>query len=362
MRSYLPLCTLVLGASLFAQKSIIVPPGTAKTEGNALSAVPFAHDRIRAAQYIGASMIRNLIPYGSQITEIAYRRDGRALNSSLLRHTTTPSWSVRMANYSLDASSPSSAYLRPGTTINTLRVVMQRQFSFPDLPGGIGPMEFRLKFKLDRPFTYLGLGLVIEHYAYSSSNRIFSYYVDAVRKTPDAGSFVTYGKSCPAGELRASAIPSNPGGSKPLSMLLFGAKPSVPGFAIIGASKDHWGFVRLPIDLGVIGLKGCSLLAGIDLMVPIQTFTTGSANLSFKIPRDQRLLGTKLFGQWMVVDDRVSKQFPLAFSDGVDITLGKTLGASTGIDATMLYGTSFAARQSYGFPDRGLMLVTRLTW
>ena len=53
---------------------------------------------------------------------------------------------------------------------------------------------------------------------------------------------------------------------------------------------------------------------------------------------------------------------PFTFSNGVDITLGRTIG-NTGINASVLYGVNTGAivRGRYGLIDRGFTLVTEFT-
>ena len=67
--------------------------------------------------------------------------------------------------------------------------------------------------------------------------------------------------------------------------------------------------------------------------------------------------------QWMVVDARVNPSFPLAFSNGLEVTLGTTVGV-TALPAAFLYGQNINAvvRGTVGLVDRGITLVTEITY
>lgn len=352
-----------LAGAAVAQTNVVIPATAAKAEGDSLNAAPFAYDRARLSQYYGATVLRNLIPEGKTITEIAYRRDGRALNTTLMRHTSTPKWEIRMGRYTLNAKNPGSRFLPVGTTVNTLSTVfIKDRMNFPDLPGGIGPMAFRLRFKLDRPWVYRGDALVVDHFVYEASNPTFAYYVDAVRTSIDRGSYLKYGKECPAEKNRAATTPSNPGGELPLELLLFGARPSSPALAVIGFRKDEFAGIKLPLDLSFLGMTGCALLASMDIVLPSVTFTSGSAKLSIQLPEDNAFAGQKLYGQWIVVDPQINPSIPLTMSNGVEITTGRTVGKDAGIDGSVIYAVSNLARSSYGFLDQGIVLVTEFVW
>jgi hypothetical protein len=350
-----------LAATPAATQSFVVPAEVRAVEGDGLSALPFAYDQVRCTQYLGRSLLASALPVGKQIVELAYRRDGLALPAVTLEHATRPAWEIRLGNYLADPRNPSPRYLGPGTDFDTLAAVFQRMVQFPSLPSGAAPRPFSLRFKLDRPFVYLGASLAIDHFAFDRSQDPFDYYVDGVRRPADRGTFQAYGTSCPSADNRAYAIPSNPGGD-PLELLLLGARADALALAFIGASRSSWGSLRLPLDLSALGLNGCSLLVSPDLMVPVRTFTTGGATLRVSVPAEASLAGSKLYTQWSIADDRIHRALPLTFSNGVEITLGSSVGRVAGSEGALLYGVGTAARSDYGIVDAGFVLVTEIVY
>ena len=303
-------------------------------------------------------MLYGLKKFG-KITEIAYRRDGHAYLLLTLTRA-SGNWQVRMANYFGDARNPATLYLPPGGQLNELTSVFNATVNWPALPSTLAPPEkFLVRFKLARPFTYLGLGLAIDHFSYASTGRSFGYAVDAVRKNLDAGKWSPYGVSCALSENRGYAIPSNPGNQRPLELVLFGGPQNSAAVGVLGGSNTKWGPLKLPFDLSPFGMTGCSVLASQDILLPTTTLSTGGAKLTFLIPKDPRLAGLRLFAQWMVID--ATKKVPLRFSNGMDITLGTSIGNHGGPQAALLYGVGGVARSTRGFLAPGVALVTEFT-
>lgn len=366
----LPVVVVLVPAGLGAQTATVVPAGNASVEGNALEAKPFAGNRIRLTQLLDASLVK--IPFGQRITELSYRRDKTALPNDTLMRAASPAWSIRLGNLrvgtghdgaAFDPRNPIGIFLPPGTgQQNTLIEVYNAATSFPPLPpvsGATAP--FVIRFKLARPFAYTGPhGLAIDHFSYTEVRGEHPYYIDAERSSVDTGTAATFGQSCPNGQNRAYAIPSNPGG-QPLSLLLFDGPPQSVGLAILSTSNRQWGPFTLPLDLAPLQLPGCSLYVSIDIALPVPTFSNGSTSARFPIPGEKALAGLRFFSQWMMIDNRVNPGFPLAFSNGMDVTLGRTVG-ELGLPASFIYGWGNLARQRNGFVDKGIALVTRITY
>ncbi len=377
------LSVLILGSLLPAQttKTTVAPAVYAAREGNSLDQRPFGYDRVRLTQLVGKSQLSGL-PLKSTITALAYRRDGVAFKRTILarrnsRGATTPIWTIRMGNLDISQAPfrvngrqvftlrrPPSAYFRPGTGANTLATVFYgKKVSFPNLaPPTSGTAPFTIKFPLDVPFVYLGpSGLAIDHYAYESRANLYFYYVDAARDRSDFGTVQLFGSGCPAGANRASAVPTFPGSGLPFSLLLFGARPNSTAIAFFGASKVKWGALPLPFPLGALGLKGCSLYTGMELLFALPTNASGSVEWAFKLPPDRNLAGARVFAQWLAIDTRVNPAFPLAFSNGVDVTLGRSIGS---LEGSLIYGVNLVQTVNgrFGLTDPGVALVTRFTY
>jgi hypothetical protein len=353
-----------------AQSTTVVPKQFENAEGDWLDGRPFFSDRVRCTQLLASSMVG--VPSGRTITEIAYRRDKTVYpTQTLARGTATPAWSMRLgnlnpavANWLFNPLSPTGTYMSPGDgNNNTLVEVYNTLTTFPSLPPvTTTTAPFAIRFKLARPFVYLGQGLAIDHYAYESTNRGYEYYVDASRSSVDLGTATPFGVSCPVDGNRAYCNPSNPGGD-PLSVLLFDGPPSSVAVLILGSSRTTWGPFPLPLKLDFLGLSTCWLNVSVDVLLPVATFTNGSAQANISIPAAQALAGLRFFAQWMPVDTRVNPVARLAFSNGLDITTGSTVG-QFGLASSLVYGVNNQAviQGRVGLVDRGIALVTEIVY
>ncbi len=355
-----------VASCLPAQTTVVVPSSLAKVEGNTLDQRPFGFDRVRFTQYIGLGLLKGVLSYGETITEIAYRRDGDAFPKATFKRLTSPIWTVRMGQFIPSTTRLRNQYLGPGGGyFNTLTTVLSgKRIAFPALgPVTTKPTPFTIRLPLDAPFLYSLLGgyFAIDHYSYELRNRVHYYYVDAQRSPVDYGRATAYGGPCPAGRNRAFAVAVNPGSNDPLELILFGAKAQTAAVVALGASNTSFGGLKLPYSLAPIGLQGCSLLASMENLIPVATNAIGSAEVAFKVPADPTLRGARFYSQWFAVDPAVNPTLPLVFSNGVSVTLGKSLGSAPGLDAFALYGVGLAANYKYGFLDEGVCLVTRFT-
>ncbi len=349
------------------QSKVVIPSGYQNTEGNSAEFRPFAYDRVRLTQYFGINLLRNKIPFRKTITGLAYRRDGRAFTRSTFTRRSSPTWTIRMGNYFPSTRNPREVYLRPGTgSFNTLTTVFNaKTVNFPKLgPVGFSLPPFNIRFPLDVPFPFLLTGgyLAIDHFAYETRNRTSTYLVDAVRSQVDVGTATAYGTSCPKNKNRAFGISSNPGSNAPLELRLFGGVPGSLVIGTFGVSKTTWNGVPLPLDMSFVGLRGCSIYASEEILIPVKTNTNGGAAIVTKLPADTSLAGVKLYSQWISLDKRVNPSFPLSFSNGVAFRLGKSIGSTPPLDAFFTYAESNAARYRSGFVDYGVALVTEFTY
>ncbi|HKB16575.1 MAG TPA: integrin alpha, partial [Planctomycetota bacterium] len=79
-------------------------------------------------------------------------------------------------------------------------------------------------------------------------------------------------------------------------------------FAVLdlGLSSTAWLGVPLPLDLGFLGLPGCSLLVSAEVPLLVATNGSGPGNgralVPLPIPPDPTLPGAHVFFQWYVVD------------------------------------------------------------
>ncbi|MFQ5505036.1 MAG: hypothetical protein ACE5F1_09610 [Planctomycetota bacterium] len=343
-----------------------VPSSAATKEGNAFDLRPFGEDRARTAQFIGGSHLWPHISFGKKLVGVSYRRDGVAMAALNLSRTTSPFWTVRLANWVPDPKLVENRYfptLQSGPVqYNHYSIVFgPKQVTFPVLAritSGLAP--FNIVFKFDRPVVYLGAGIVIDHFVYESRNRRFNYFIDAERSVAEGGKVTAFGTACPSGGNRIYATVGSPGGD-PLRLVLFGGPVSGGAIGILGASNTRLGGINLPLDLTPFGLPGCSIYSSTELLFPVATNSNGSAQLELPVPPDKALAAAKFYGQWMTMDKRVNPSFPLAFSAGVELILGKSVGGGT-VEGHLLYGTGNLGRSVFGFLDKGYTFVTKIDY
>ncbi len=72
-------------------------------------------------------------------------------------------------------------------------------------------------------------------------------------------------------------------------------------FMALGLSKTDWRGQSLPMDLGSLGLWGCSSFTSVEVAFPLVSFL-GTAIWSFEIPNHGSLVGTPFYNQGFVLD------------------------------------------------------------
>lgn len=348
----------LLACAASAQQHIVVPQSAANVEGNAADREPFGHGAVRHLTYIHQDQLQG-IPLQTGITDLSFRRD-TPMPFSVMRRP-PGIWQIRMGHYQGSVSEPPSAW--PTATDPNWRVVFQpRQISFPDLsqPSGNGPAPFALTFLLDQPFVYRGGHLGIEHYVYDSQAQ-YDYIIDAVDGFVPGGTVTLLpgGQGCPVGQNRALAQAPNPGGGD-VQFWLFDAQAGVPALLALGASAHSYGGAPLPLDLGPLGLPGCTVLASFDVTLPTLVTSAGMAELRYPVPAVQELLDATLYAQWACVNDaRINPSLPMTLSDGLSVTFGSHLnGGFLGMTVV----SAFAGSNQHGYvqPNRGP--VMRIGW
>ncbi len=363
-------------SGLEAQNSLVLPPTQTAKEGNSLDHEPFGTDRIRHAHYIGREYLAAL-PNQASLKSLAYRRDGELKTPAVMTRTfrTTkpkPVWTVRLGNDPRTGGLNPPPYTYPDANATYMTMVVNGMpFDFPDLTlPASGLPAFSIKFMFSRPFVYNPANsnprphLIIDHYAYETQNRNYTYMIDCVQgssQEPERAvltSATSFG--CPKGQNRATGLAGNPGAGS-LDFYLFGAPQTATVWACLGASETSWSGLPLPFDLGAIGLSGCKIYNDQTVVIPQQTNTSGSASFSTPIPGNASLAGRSLYGQWVVSDTRVSKTTPYATSDSLKWTLPKTLGnGQPEVAVVSAIGSNARSRSGFVQPGRGP--VVQINW
>lgn len=126
----------------------------------------------------------------------------------------------------------------------------------------------------------------------------------AQRLTRCRAAYWTFGAGCPgsAGTPVLAAV----GTQRPqLNTAFTVALSTLPANAnvsgVLGFSDAAWNGLPLPFDLSVIGMVGCQLLVGMDLIVPLSN-QAGIARWTLSIPGDASFVGVQFFQQGLVLE------------------------------------------------------------
>jgi len=168
-----------------------------------------------------------------------------------------------------------------------------------------------------------------------SSLRPGTYYVGVILRTPDAinrnqathasdvatitvvqpGSFTSYGQGCPG---TGSRVPLHTASGSPergqtVNYELRGARPLAAGVLLLGSN-------RTDLDLGFLGMSGCSLL--VDLVgtpIGISTDLMGAASVAWRLGPPA---GSHLLTQFAVVDPGAPTPLQVVVSNAIDTRVG----------------------------------------
>ena len=106
-----------------------------------------------------------------------------------------------------------------------------------------------------------------------------------------------FGRSCgspaPGVWIQGQATP----GSTTFGLGVSSLRPAVSTFLVLGANDQQTGGVPLPVTIP----GGCQLLVSLDVVIGHTTGSTGAVLQSLPLPNLPGLVGTTLFGQWLVV-------------------------------------------------------------
>ncbi len=106
------------------------------------------------------------------------------------------------------------------------------------------------------------------------------------------------------------------------TFLATGVSAGRPAQMFLGVSStQHLGF-RLPLDLGLFGASGCTLLTSPVVSVGVITDAFNRATVPIRYPNDLALVGTRFYTQFAVAVPRVNPLGTL-FSGGMRTTLGR---------------------------------------
>ena len=335
----------ILIGSLYSQtKYLVVPKNRVNTEGNSLELRPFGYSRVRHQHFISRKELLGL-KNNAIIIGLEYRGDG-GIKRNLTRKAST-NWEIKMMNSRIFPINP-PPYFVPVSQLT--KVFGPKTINWPTLtPTSSPPSKWSILFPLDKPFTYTGYNLVIDHYTYeTNTGRAYFYPCDYEKWVYSAGSAKKYGKGCPKGENRITGFAPNPGGGD-LMMILHGGYSGAIALACIGSTANSFYGIHLPYALDPLGLPGCVLYQDMIVIEPTKVLLSGIAEYSTKVPKNPVLLGAMLRGQFIsVFDPRVNPTIPVTTSEAILFTLGSNLGIKIPW-MHVIYGVQNMAKAKAGF-------------
>jgi hypothetical protein len=117
-------------------------------------------------------------------------------------------------------------------------------------------------------------------------------------RDPNRPGFATFGLGCPGAGAQLSAR-TLPALGTTFTLDAIGLPVSGLVSVLLGTSNLTWGALPLPLDLGLIGLPGCSLYTSVELATGVPN-NAGTATWSVPIPNDPSLRGLTFFDQVLV--------------------------------------------------------------
>ena len=146
--------------------------------------------------------------------------------------------------------------------------------------------------------------------------------VNALLAVANGATFGPYGAGC-AGTLGVPTWAAQPGSRPVIGGILatdLGNLPFGLGIVGLGFSNTASGALPLPLDLTVIGMPGCNLLAD-PLVTDVAAGVAPNAPWSFAIPGLPALLGSVLYGQAFSLDP-AANAFGFAAANAARLKLG----------------------------------------
>jgi hypothetical protein len=139
-----------------------------------------------------------------------------------------------------------------------------------------------------------------------------------------AGTLGVFGQGCPGAsgtpQLAFSGAPDL-GGSVTATVTNTDAAVDSIGVLSLGVSNTSWNGTPLPIDLGLVGLPGCSLHIAPELDFALST-NFGGASLVLAIPNQPPFLGTSFYGQYFALDATAVNGGGIVTTNGARMRIG----------------------------------------
>lgn len=159
-------------------------------------------------------------------------------------------------------------------------------------------------------------------YNSGTSVNVFRSVAQQLLSSSGVGLIQTFGSGC-KGSAGTPALSAS--GVADIGQTLTFTVQNAPSFALgllfVGTSNTSQGTIKLPRDLGQIGMSGCSQLVSMDTVLPMNIGST-VGTWSGRIPFNFALLGIKGYLQH-AVEDKQTNAMGMVVSNGLLIEVGK---------------------------------------
>ncbi|MCC6672265.1 MAG: hypothetical protein IT458_14480 [Planctomycetes bacterium] len=253
------LLPLLLAAGVAAQASKVVPPYFATAEGNRTHTYPFGRDNAALQVLVDAAW---LTTQTGLVQAVAMRPEGSltAIYTGYTKNYKVTMWTT--------ATTAAAMIANPTTNIGTATptVVFNGPLTLPTAsPRAILPAPFSVRIALTTPYVFNGGAgnLLMQLETADTVVPPSSYSLDAafLRSTTAELATAQVSRVCANGLAQSlSLVPSRTSGvlGSTLDMTLRASTPGAFPQALVFLGTDNAG-PGYPIDLGVIGMSGCTL-------------------------------------------------------------------------------------------------------
>ncbi len=314
------------GSQAQTWKTTVVPKEAKDFQGSSFhTTVPYGFDNLLFQQFCDASEVDLKSP--KVILGLAFRAESWATGTLQGKTMVT-----RVALSTVKASIKQFGTNPKKNRGADYQVCFKRQtIHLPTVKFPVFPEKPLIIHKFDRPFVYKGGSLLIELKNYQkTSPKLKNYAVDRMFGSPSGGLTGWFGHSCPHRKnfISISINSLKIGGSFTIRTFdLSCSTKTGMGINLIGLRADKFGNTSLPLSLGFMGAKGCSLLVSPELF---QLGKAGTYNkkpafiATWPIPNNQALVGAKFYSQWILVETKPAVK--IGTSGGANFIVGPSSG------------------------------------
>lgn len=320
----LTVLAVFLAAPTPAQNRKVLPPGFATIEGNATHTYPFGR------QTGGIQMIHDATWVTQQqglVQGVRFRAEGSDFNANLpgyskaydLTVATTPISGIGMTTDPVQNHGGVQPTMAFSATLNVPNSAAQPT----------APRPFAIHFPFNQPFPFDGTqgNLILTLTTADTISPPARYGLDAatLRSTTGEGAIETISLGCMNGTGAELSLlvdePSFTWGGQLLATVMSNSPGAFPTAVLL------LGLNRVDLDLGIVGMPGCNLVAG-DAIAQTIVETGGSyPPYTLPIPSTASLEGVALIGQVLGLTQTGTLTGAVT-SDGLGMRIGSLTGAS----------------------------------